>query len=201
MWFNKIILRTKKLLKFYNKTLYYCIMSKKKYKIITIGNKLLKKPSEKILNIDTQVNNLIETMFNIMDKYNGIGLAAVQIGVPKRIIIVDTTKVNADDFNIKKKVKFALINPEIVTTSEREEIAEEGCLSVPGIRAQVSRKFSIEVKGWTTDEKEVHIKLYDLNARVVQHEIDHLNGILFVEKVNPEYLTQIEKKLRRTKNK
>ncbi len=172
-------------------------MSKKKYKIITYGNKLLSKPSECVKEINGNIKDLIDKMFKIMYKYKGIGLAAVQIGVPKRVIIIDTSNLDAENLKLKKTLKLALINPEIVNTSMREETIEEGCLSIPGISAPVSRKFSVEINGWTLEEKEVHLKLYNLNARVAQHEIDHINGILFIDRVDKRILKSIERELKK----
>ncbi len=172
-------------------------------KIMVYGNKLLANPSEPVREINNKIIKLIDRMFKIMYKHKGIGLAAVQIGVPKKVIIIDTSSIESEygNIKIKKPIKLALINPEIVNTSEREEIMEEGCLSIPGVRAPVTRKFSVEIKGLTPDEKEVNLKLYDMNARVAQHEIDHTNGILFIDRVDKETLKTIEKDLRRIKKK
>ncbi|MBN1897239.1 MAG: peptide deformylase [Spirochaetes bacterium] len=170
-----------------------------KKKIITYGDNKLWKPSEQIKNIDHRINRLIQDMFDTLNDHKGIGLAAIQIGIPKRIIVIDTSTVDQDDFNIKKPLKIAIINPEITETSEREEIKDEGCLSVPGISAPVKRYFTICIKGWTIEEKEIKLKLFDLNARVAQHEIDHINGCLFVEKIDKEIYKNIEDDLRRLK--
>ncbi len=152
-----------------------------KYKIITYKNELLRKKSEEVKNIDSSIKKFIEDMYSVMYKYNGIGLAAIQIGVPKRIIIADLSRYEFEDKFIKK-INVALINPVIVETSEREEIDTEGCLSVPKKSIDVKRKFWIVVKGYTIDEKEITMKLYDLPARVVQHEIDHLEGVLILDR-------------------
>jgi peptide deformylase len=151
-------------------------------KIITYENKILRKKSEIVKNIDGKIKNIIERMFDTMYQNNGIGLAAIQIGIPKKIIIIDTTLPSLDLKGIKP-VKLALINPEIVEVSQRIELGEEGCLSVPNIRGNVYRNFFVVLKGITLEEREEYFKLYDLNARVAQHEIDHTNGILFIDKI------------------
>jgi len=151
-------------------------------KIITYENKILRKKSEIVKNIDGKIKNIIERMFDTMYQNNGIGLAAIQIGIPKKIIIIDTTLPSLDLKGIKP-VKLALINPEIVEFSQRIELGEEGCLSVPNIRGNVYRNFFVVLKGITLEEREEYFKLYDLNARVAQHEIDHTNGILFIDKI------------------
>lgn len=172
-------------------------------RILTYGNRLLTNPSEPVKEINKETIKLIDKMFKIMHKHKGIGLAAVQIGVPKKVIVIDTSPIESEygNLKIKKPIKIALINPEIVDTSEREETIEEGCLSVPGIKAPVTRKFFVEIKGLTPEEKEVNLKLYDINARVAQHEIDHTNGILFIDRIDKEALKTIEKDLRRIKKK
>ncbi len=152
-----------------------------KYKIITYKNKLLYTKSEPVKSINAEIKELVNDMYKIMYKYNGIGLAAIQIGVPKRVIIADLSNYEFDNPYIKK-INIALINPEIIETSQREEIDTEGCLSVPRKRLDIKRAFWIVVKGYTLDEKEIQMKLYDLTARVIQHEIDHLNGITILER-------------------
>ncbi len=152
-----------------------------KYKIITYKNDILREKSQPVVNINSEIKKFIDDMYTVMYKYNGIGLAAIQIGVLKKIIIADLTRYEFENPFIKK-INLALINPEIIETSEREEIDTEGCLSVPNKSIDVKRKFWVVVKGVTPDEKEIQMKLYDLSARVVQHEIDHLDGVLILDR-------------------
>ena len=156
-------------------------MKIKNNKIITYKNKLIRKKSLEVKNIDNEIKEIIENMHHVMNQHNGIGLAAVQIGILKRIISIDLTK-NQDDKLIKPS-QINLINPVILSKSERQEYATEGCLSVPGRKEDVLRYFWVEIEGYTLNGEYFHRKLYDLAARVAQHEIDHLNGILFIDKI------------------
>jgi len=113
---------------------------------------------------------MAETMYNAP----GVGLAAPQVGVLQRVIIVDV-----DD----EKGLIELINPEIINLSEEKVIMEEGCLSVPGKTGQVLRPKRVLVRGLNRNGKAVEIKADNLLARALQHEIDHLNGILFIDKI------------------
>ena len=156
----------------------------KNNKIITYKDKLIREKSLEVKNIDNEIKDIIKDMNYILDKHNGIGLAAVQTGILKRIILIDLTK--HEDDELIKPLKIDLINPVILSTSERSEYAEEGRLSVPGKCGEVLRYFWVEVEGYTPDGEHYHKKLYDMAARVAQHEIDHLNGVLFIDKVKEE---------------
>ncbi len=156
-------------------------MKIKNRKLITYKNKIIRKKSEKVKIIDNEIKEIITNMNHIISKHNGIGLAAVQIGILKRIICIDLTK-NTDE-KIIKPVRVSLVNPVILSTSERREYAEEGCLSVPGKKGEVMRYFWVEIEGHTPNGEKIHKKLYDLAARVAQHEIDHLEGVLFIDKI------------------
>jgi len=155
--------------------------NKKEHKLIIYDNKILRMKSLEVKKVDKEIKDIVKDMYTIMKDNRGIGLAGVQIGELKRIIIIDLTEVEEDI--IIKPEKIILINPVILSTSEREDVAEEGCLSVPGKRGNVKRSFWIEIEGYTLDEKYYHKKLSGLAARVAQHEIDHLNGVLFIDKV------------------
>lgn len=136
----------------------------------TIGSKVLRDKAKRVANIDDSIRTLCFNMAKIMREKNGIGIAAPQVGVSKRIIIVDN---NGQDW--------ILINPEIVWTSDLLVDFEEGCLSVPGVFDNVKRSDSIKIKYRNAKGKPVCEKLDGLLARVVQHEIDHLDGVLFVD--------------------
>jgi len=115
---------------------------------------------------------LIEDMILTMRNENGIGLAAIQIGVNARVIVIET-----------KEGPLGFINPEITKRSEATEDGEEGCLSVPGTFGTVRRSQSVTMKSFTASGEEQHTQAQGLFARVIQHEIDHLDGILFIDKV------------------
>ena len=140
-----------------------------------------------IAEIDESTSSLIEDMFEAMEEENGIGLAAPQIGVSRRVIVVSIDEKN---FN-----RLALINPEIVHLSKQTDIMEEGCLSVPGVNADVRRPAEAVVRGITRSGRHVEIEAKGLLARVLQHEIDHLDGVLFIDKLTEKARKGVEREL------
>ncbi len=140
-----------------------------KYRLVLYPDDVLRQQAEEVKNINGSVNELIEAMREIMYKYNGIGLAAPQVGYLQRIIMADT----GDGL-------LTLINPEIVEGDGRDRM-EEGCLSLPEVHVEISRQRQILVRGWDMHGKERKLELMGLMARVIQHEIDHLNGRLIID--------------------
>lgn len=138
----------------------------------TYGETVLREKSKPIEKITPEIVNLVKDMTETMYTASGVGLAAPQVGVAKRIIIIDD----------EEKGVIALINPEIIE-KEGEMIGEEGCLSLPELYAQVKRFARIKVEGLDLNGEKITIEAEDLLARVIQHEIDHLNGILFIDKI------------------
>ena len=137
--------------------------------VITLGDPRLR---ERSAPADLEsVRDLVRSMFKTMYGQEGIGLAAVQVGRPLRVFV---TKV-ADD---RERV---YVNPEIVATSIEEETAEEGCLSIPGIHADVSRSARVSVQATGLNGRTFRLNASGLLARAIQHEIDHLNGVLFID--------------------
>jgi len=134
------------------------------------GDTVLRQKAAPVKQIDAEVKKICERMVEAMLRANGAGIAAPQIGVSKRIVVLDLEGV----FHV-------LINPEIVEVSEAEEESEEGCLSVPGVTAPVVRKAKVTVRGLTPDEKPMDVEGEGLMARAIQHEMDHLDGILFID--------------------
>ncbi len=167
------------------------------YKLVYYGNKTLHSIAQKVTNIDQDVIDLIESMYNIMYRSNGVGLAAPQVEQPRRLIILDIEHY--------KGPSLALINPEVTASSDEKENYEEGCLSLPGITTDIMRPKEVTVKGVTPEGKEVTIDADGLLARVLQHEIDHLDGKVIVDyledharkELNPE-LKNIKKMNRNT---
>ncbi len=145
---------------------------------------VLRKKSENVTSIDKEIGKLIKDMFEIMEEADGIGLAAPQIGISKRIVVIS--------INEKKFDRLALINPVIESYSTQTTVMEEGCLSVPGVNAEVERPQTIVVKSLTRSGRLVEISAEDLLARVLQHEIDHLDGILFIDRVNSQERKRVE---------
>ena len=158
---------------------------KKEYPIQTwINNPILRTKSKKIENIDENIRQFSDILLTLMYEYDGVWLAAPQIWENIRMIAITKWDIQGDRYNfIEDKV---MINPEIIWHSQEQEIDEEACLSVPGRKGKVSRFKQIVVKYQTVDWKIKEEKLSWFNARIVQHEIDHLDGVLFVDKVIQE---------------
>lgn len=142
--------------------------------IRTYGDFVLRQVADPVKVINKEIKNISEKMVEAMLRANGVGIAAPQIGVAKRIIV----------FDLDGKL-YILINPEIIETSEEEEENLEGCLSIPGVDAPVVRKLRAQVRGITLDEKEIEVEGEGLMARALQHEVDHLDGILFIDYLTP----------------
>jgi len=145
--------------------------------IVTYPDPILKKKAEFVENIDEDIQNLIDTMSKLMYQLSGIGLAANQVGVEKRVIIFDI------DYKEKGKNLTVVINPEIIVAEDKIEF-EEGCLSVPDFQGKISRKKYIQVQGLDRDGKPINIETEDLTAICIQHEIDHINGTLILDHVS-----------------
>lgn len=142
-----------------------------------MGDPILRKKCKKVTGMDGRIIQLIEDMFNTMHEAGGVGLAAPQVGVLKRICVVDCGMDNPDPH--------LLINPDIVY-AEGEQKADEGCLSVPGYKGTVTRAEKIKVKFLDQNMQEEELEAEGLLARCIQHETDHLEGILYVDKVEGE---------------
>ena len=147
----------------------------------------LRKRSEEVNEIDDSLQELISDMFSAMEEERGIGLAAPQVGVAKRVIVI-----SVED---RKFSRLALINPVIVHLSGETDVTEEGCLSLPGVNADVERSIEAVVRGTTKNGRLVEISAKGLLARALQHEIDHLDGILFIDRLNPKERKSISKEL------
>jgi peptide deformylase len=161
------------------------------YKLVYYGNETLKKIAERVMNIDGELIKLIESMYRVMYKSRGIGLAAPQVDVSQRLIVIDTREEDSGTLT--------LINPEIKEMSAETEPYEEGCLSLPDISADVIRPSRIVVSGITPDQKEIDIEADGLLARVLQHEIDHLNGIVFIDRLEKHERDEFRPELKRIK--
>jgi peptide deformylase len=141
-----------------------------------IGDDILRKKSRIVDKVDDRIKVIIEDMVETMRHADGVGLAAPQVGILKRIIVVDI----GDERGLIK-----LINPEIIE-SEGIQINSEGCLSVPDVNGDVKRPFRIKVSGLNEKGEEVMYEGIELFAKAISHEIDHLDGILFVDKIEKE---------------
>lgn len=162
---------------------------------ITIyGDKILRKTVKPIKSIDDDIIEVIQNMFRTMRNASGIGLAGNQVGLDKQIFIVDVSPV--EDYEHIKPV--VMINPKIIKKSDEKVIMEEGCLSIPELRADVERSENIIIKYLSPAEQEEEIEAGDLFARVILHEYDHLIGTMFPDRVADyerlkmqDFLTQI----------
>lgn len=162
--------------------------------IITIGNPILNRKADKITDIDQSVHDLARHMVRTMHAAPGIGLAAPQVNQSIQLITVDlSVGENSEDLIV-------LANPEILH-KEGEAILEEGCLSVPGINEKVTRPFRVVIKGINLDGNERIIEAEDLLARVFCHEVDHVNGKLFIEHLSSLKRSLIRKKLQKQQDK
>ena len=139
------------------------------------GDEILRKKCRTVEVVDEKIKQLVDDMLETMYKYNGVGLAAPQVGVLKRVVVIDID--NGDK-------PLVLINPEIIKEKGEQEV-EEGCLSFPNKFAKIIRPAEVTVKALNRDGKEFKLKAKELLAQAISHEVDHLNGILFVDKIIP----------------
>jgi peptide deformylase len=143
--------------------------------IIVLPDKRLRLVSEPVARIDADVKKLVADMFDTMYEAPGVGLAAIQVGVPKRVVTIDATR------GEEEKQPVALINPEIVWSSEETIGHEEGCLSIPEYLDEVERAERVRVRFLDLEGKRQEVEADGLLARVLQHEVDHINGVLFID--------------------
>ena len=146
--------------------------------IIILPDKRLRQVSDPVSTVDAEVRKLVDDMFETMYKAPGVGLAAIQVGVPKRIVTADTAKKD------EEKQPQVFINPEIIWSSEEKSIYEEGCLSIPEYYEEVERPSRVKVKFTGLDGKSTELEAEGLLATVLQHEIDHTNGVLFIDYIS-----------------
>lgn len=148
--------------------------------IVLLGDPVLRTAAEPVEVFDDDLRALVDDMFETMYHAEGVGLAAPQIGLSRRVLVIDTR--HDDD---PEGGRLALINPEIVAVSRETEKASEGCLSIPGLEEFVERPAVVEVRGSDPHGREIVVEADDLLGRALQHEIDHLDGVLFIDRVSP----------------
>ena len=151
--------------------------------ILVYPDSFLSRRAAPVLKIDEPLKRLIKDMFETMYEYEGIGLAATQVGVDKRVIVLD---VSSSD---ESCAPMALVNPEIVGSEGSATAVMEGCLSVPGARGEVIRPETVLVRGLNEDGEPVMLRADGILARALQHEIDHLDGVLFIDRIPPSSAT------------
>ncbi len=161
-------------------------------RIVKYPDPFLRLRASDVASVDEEISALITNMLDIMKEERGIGLAAPQIGVSKRVIVVSIEE--------KGFGRLALINPVIEYLSEKTDVMEEGCLSIPGVNADVMRPVDAVVRGMTKSGRMIEIEAHELLARVLQHETDHLNGVLFVDRLAQNEKKRVASELRGLEN-
>ena len=162
--------------------------------IFGFGKQVLRNTAEDIDRNYPDINELVNNMFDTLKSANGVGLAAPQVGLPIRLFIIDTTEAG-EEYPEEQKLKKTFINARIVDLFGEEWLFNEGCLSVPEIREDIIRKSKVRIK-YFDEEFNEHEDVFDgIASRVIQHEYDHLEGVLFIDKVSPLKKMLLKKKL------
>lgn len=159
--------------------------------IIILPDARLRQPSETVTTVGDDVRALIDDMFDTMYDAPGIGLAAIQIAVPRRVIVTDVAKEGAPP------APLALVNPEVVWASDERSVYSEGCLSIPEYYEEVERPASVRVRFLDRDGVECELPAEGLLATCLQHEIDHLNGVLFIDHLSKLKRDRVVKKFQK----
>ncbi len=146
--------------------------------IVLMGDPVLRTPGEEVEVFDEELQDLVRDMFETMYHAEGVGLAAPQIGISRRVLVVDLRKEEQPDARV------ALVNPRLVWSSPETEKEYEGCLSIPGLEELVERPTSVRIEGFDPEGREIVTEADEYFARALQHEIDHLDGVLFLDRVS-----------------
>jgi peptide deformylase len=161
-------------------------------KIELLGSDVLRRHADDVDGPGEELDTLIADMFETMYENKGIGLAGPQVGVPKRVIVVDV-----NDETGEKLGPFALLNARIVESGSELDKHEEGCLSIPGVTGVVERPWTVTVEGLNPQGEPVRIEAEGMLARCLQHEIDHLDGVLFIDRLSPLKRNMVLRKYRK----
>lgn len=173
--------------------------------IVQYGHPVLRERCQPVEKVDDKLRALVDSMLETMRDANGVGLAAPQIGVPIRLAVIDVShdpdcvsffKVDGEDATLAEHMPLIFLNPELETGSKRERDTE-GCLSIREIQADVNRPGTVKATLPQLDGSVLEIETDGLLARALQHEIDHLNGILFIDRVSPAAKVRLRRKLQR----
>jgi len=168
--------------------------------LVYYDNHKLRMRSEKVKEITNEIKQLVYDMAETMDANNGIGLAAVQTGKLVRIFVIRPVLKNENDEGFLGEVEI-YINPKLFNPSEKTEILSEGCLSIPGLHIDVERPFSIDIEAMDLNGKQITKTLDGFNARQIMHENDHLNGVLFIDRLTAKKRKETNPFLREIKYK
>ena len=159
-------------------------------RVYTLGDPILRKKAKKVKQFNKDLKTLVDDMVETMHASVGMGLAAPQVGISEQVIVVQVPDEYEEEQDAGKL--FALVNPEIISASEEQEAGDEGCLSIPGIVGEVTRSCKIKLKAQSLKGMPVRITAEGYLARAFQHEIDHLDGVLFIDRIEtPETLRRI----------
>ena len=164
-----------------------------KLKIYEYPHPILKKKAENYSGVDDELRRFLDDMLETMYEANGCGLAAPQVGVSKRAVVIDIAREG------EEPAPMYLVNPEIIWKSDEKEICEEGCLSLPELRAEVERPASVRVRYLDYDGKACELLAEDFLAVAIQHELDHLDGILYIDHVSRLKRQMLVKKLEKSR--
>jgi peptide deformylase len=153
--------------------------------IVTLPNEVLRKKTRPVTKFDDDLQTLIDNMIETMRHAHGVGLAAPQVGIPLRLAVVETLPDTDEEGNDIEGTRdlYVIVNPEIVWTSREMVSGIEGCLSIPGYLGEVYRYTEIRVRAQDRHGKKIRLRLKDWDARIFQHEIDHLDGVLYIDKL------------------
>lgn len=171
-----------------------------KLKICYYGNPILRQRCNEVTEITDEIRDLAHEMIKAMDKYNGMGFAAPQGGYPLRMFVIYNHSVD-DEGYVHLTTPQVFINPKILSTSEEHESMTEGCLSIPGIREHVLRPYKITVQATDLNGKTFVETREGLDARVVLHENDHINGVLYIDRIDKSLRKKIDPILKKIKKK
>ena len=158
--------------------------------IVTLPDPVLRRKARPVTRFDTELQILIDDMIETMRDAPGVGLAAPQVGVSERVIVVEYVE-DEEDEEAPKKL-YVMVNPEIKVSSDETEEGTEGCLSVPGWQGEVERPLTVTVKGQTRRGQPMKVKAKGWLARIFQHEIDHINGVVFTDRATKVWKPQPE---------
>ena len=159
-------------------------------KIVTLPDPVLRRKARPVTVFDSDLQELVEDMIETMREAPGVGLAAPQVGVSERVIVVEYAE-DEENEDAPKKL-YVMVNPEIKELSSETEAGIEGCLSVPGLHGEVERALRVTVKGRTRRGQPMKVKAKGWMARIFQHEIDHLNGVVFTDRASKVWVPQPE---------
>lgn len=163
--------------------------------IVTLPEQVLRRKARPVAAFDKNLQVLIDDMIDTVREAPGVGLAAPQVGVSERVIVVEYAEEKENGENDEQKPKpkpklYVMVNPEIVKLSPETELGIEGCLSIPGLVGEVERHSMIQLKGLNRRGQPMKVKVHGWLARIFQHEIDHLNGVLFPDRATKVWKPQ-----------